>query len=47
LRYQTIAFRWADNLRRYDAVEPRRFLSFYDAMAESSAAVLARASARF
>jgi hypothetical protein len=47
LRYQTIAFRWADNLRRYDAAEPRRFVSFYDAMAESSTAVLARASARF
>jgi hypothetical protein len=47
LRYQTIAFRWADNLRRYDAAEPRRFVSFYDAMADSSAAVLARASARF
>lgn len=47
LRYQTIAFRWADNLRRYDATEPRRFVSFYDAMAESSAAVLARATARF
>jgi hypothetical protein len=47
LRYQTIAFRWADNLRRYDAAEPRRFVSFYDAMAESSTAVLARAIARF
>jgi cytochrome c551/c552 len=47
LRYQTIAFRWADNLRRYNAAEPRRFVSFYDAMAESSTAVLARATARF
>jgi hypothetical protein len=47
LRYQTIAFRWADNLRRYDAAEPRRFVSFYDAMAESSTAVLARATAKF
>jgi hypothetical protein len=44
LRYQTIAFRWAENLRRYDAPEPRRFLSFYDSMAASSSIVLARAS---
>ena len=45
LRYQTIAFRWADNLRRYDAPEPRRFVSFYDSMAASSSVVLASASA--
>jgi hypothetical protein len=43
LRYQPISFRWADNLRRYDAAEPRRFVSYYDAMAASSSAVLARA----
>jgi len=47
LRYQTIAYRWTDNLRRYDAFEPRRFVSFYDAMAESSSTVLARATTRF
>ena len=44
LRYQPIAFRWADNLRRYDAAEPRRFVSYYDAMAASSSTVLARTS---
>ena len=44
LRYQPIAFRWADNLRRYDAPEPRRFVSYYDAMSASSSAVLARAT---
>jgi hypothetical protein len=41
LRYQPISFRWADNLRRYDATEPRRFVSFFDSMASSSSAVLA------
>lgn len=46
LRYQPIAFRWAQNLRRYDAVEPRRFVRFYEAMAASSSTVLAEASAR-
>jgi hypothetical protein len=42
LRFQPIGFRWADNLRRYDATEPRRFVSYYDKMAAQSSAVLAR-----
>jgi hypothetical protein len=45
LRYQPISFRWADNLRRYDAPEPRRFVSFYDAMSASSSVAVARATA--
>jgi hypothetical protein len=45
LRYQPIAFRWAANLREYDAAEPRRFVAYYDAMAESSSAVLDRETA--
>ena len=44
LRYQPIAFRWADNLRTYDAAEPRRFVGYYDRMAAASSAVLARAT---
>jgi hypothetical protein len=46
LWYQPIAYRWAQNLRRYDAPEPRRFTRFYNAMAPSSATVLAEASVR-
>lgn len=46
LRYQPIAYRWAQNLRPYDAPEPRRFVEFYEAMASSSSAVLAQAVAR-
>lgn len=42
LRYQPIAFRWAANLRGYEAAEPRRFVAYYDAMADSSSAVLDR-----
>lgn len=42
LRYQTIGFRWADNLRAYDAPEPRRFVRYYDSMATSSSERLAR-----
>jgi len=45
LCYQPVAYRWAENLRRYDAAEPRRFSGYYDAMAPASAVVLARAGA--
>ena len=45
LRYQPIAFRWADNLRQYGGAEPKRFVSFFDSMASSSSTVLASANA--
>jgi hypothetical protein len=44
LRYQPIGFRWADNLRAYSGVEPRRFVSYYDAMASGSSTILTRTS---
>jgi len=43
LRYQPISFRWAENLRRYDAPEPRRFVSWFEAMSGSASIDLARA----
>jgi hypothetical protein len=43
LRFQPIAYRWARNLARYAAREPRAFVSYYDAMAASSSQVVARA----
>jgi hypothetical protein len=43
LLYQPIGFRWANNLKRYDTAEPRRFTGYYDSMAASSATTLARA----
>jgi hypothetical protein len=43
LRYQTIAYRWAHNLDRYDAPEPKRFLSYYKVSPDPSV-VIARAS---
>jgi hypothetical protein len=46
LRYQPISFRWAENLKRYDAPEPRRFTTYYDSMSSQSSTVLARASLR-
>jgi hypothetical protein len=45
LRYQPIGFRWAQNLRTYDAAEPRKFVSYFDALAAASSTVLAHASA--
>jgi hypothetical protein len=44
LWYQSIAYRWAENLRVYRAAEPQRFVSYYDQMAPESAIVLARAA---
>jgi hypothetical protein len=45
LRYQSIGFRWAQNLVPYDAAETRRFVSWFDEMSAGSSAILARASA--
>ena len=45
LRYQPISYRWAQNLRAYDAMETRRFVNWYDAMASGSSQVLASATA--
>jgi hypothetical protein len=45
LRFQSIGFRWAENLKKYDASEPRRFVTYYDAMSAASSEILARASA--
>jgi hypothetical protein len=42
LRYQPIGFRWADNLRTYEAEEPRRFVKYFDSMSAASSEVLAR-----
>ena len=44
LWYQPIAHRWAENLRAYDAAEPRRFVTYFDSVASSSALMLASAS---
>ena len=45
LWYQPISFRWANNLRPYDAFETQRFVRYYESMADVSAIVLARDSA--
>lgn len=45
LWYQPIAFRWAMNLKPYNAAEPRRFVGYYQRMASGSAVMMVRASA--
>jgi hypothetical protein len=44
LNYQTIGFRWAENLKAYDAFETRRFVSYYEATAAHSAVRVASAT---
>jgi hypothetical protein len=44
LWYQPIGFRWAVNLRAYDAPEPKRFIAYWDSMAGESGMVLARST---
>jgi hypothetical protein len=43
LWFQPIGYRWAENLRAYDAPEPKRFLRYFDSLASASALVVAEA----
>jgi hypothetical protein len=45
LWYQPIAYRWAMNLKPYDAREPKRFVGYYEAISSGSAAMLVRTTA--
>lgn len=44
LWFQPISFRWANNLKSYDAAEPQRFVRYYNGMSSGSAVMLARAT---
>lgn len=44
LMYQPIGYRWANNLKKYDAAEPRRFNGYFDAMGPATAASLGHAT---
>jgi hypothetical protein len=43
LLYQSIGYRWVQNLRAYDAAETRRFVRYYEESAAGSAIALAEA----
>jgi hypothetical protein len=45
LRFQPIGFRWAQNLKSYDAPETQRFVGYYESMASGSSEMLVRAAA--
>jgi hypothetical protein len=45
LLYQPIGFRWAHNLEKYDAPEPKRFVGYYNAMSSASWVVIAKTAA--
>jgi hypothetical protein len=45
LLYQPIGFRWAHNLEKYDAAEPKRFVGYYNAMSSASWVVVAKTAA--
>ena len=45
LWYQPIAYRWAMNLKKYDAMEPKRFTGYYEQTASGSGVILAHATA--
>jgi putative ubiquitin-RnfH superfamily antitoxin RatB of RatAB toxin-antitoxin module len=45
LLYQPIGYRWAHNLEKYDAPEPKRFVGYYNAMSAASWVVVAKTAA--
>jgi hypothetical protein len=45
LRFQVIGYRWAENLKDYDAPEPNRFVRYYESMSAVSSERLASATA--
>jgi len=44
LLYQSIGYRWANNLDGYDAPEPKRFVSYYRSMSSTSPVLVATAT---
>ena len=44
LRFQSIGYRWAQNLKQYDAPETRTFVGYYESTAAQSAVEVATAS---
>ena len=44
LLFQPIGYRWAHNLEKYDAFEPKRFVGYYNATASGSSVIVAKAT---
>jgi len=45
LMFQPIGYRWANNLKPYNAEEPKRFVGYYESMSSGSAVRIAQATA--
>jgi hypothetical protein len=45
LRFQPIGYRWAENLKPFEAPEPQRFVRYYESMSAASSERLAAATA--
>jgi hypothetical protein len=45
LWFQPISYRWAENLKSYNAMEPQRFTRYYEAMSSGSGLMLDKVSA--
>jgi hypothetical protein len=45
LWFQPISYRWANNLKPYNGMEPQRFTQYYEAMSPGSGLMLVRATA--
>jgi hypothetical protein len=43
--FQPISYRWAQNLKMFDAMEPKRFVGYYESMSPGSAIVISSAKA--
>ncbi len=46
LRYQPIAYRWAQNLAAYKGTEPQKFVAYFNSLAPSSSIVVGRVTER-
>jgi hypothetical protein len=44
LYFQPLGFRWAENLKKYNALEPKRMVSYYQSMSSGSAIIIAHAT---
>jgi len=44
LMFQPIGYRWANNLKPYNAEEPKRFVGYYESMASGSAVIITHAT---
>lgn len=45
LYFQPLSYRWNENLKKYDSMEPKRMVGYYESMSAGSAVVISKVSA--